>query len=269
MVKLIATDLDGTLLRENKDLPRGIFALIEELDALGILFAPASGRQYANLKTLFEPVAEKVVFVCENGALVKYRGRTLYLDPIEEKALKPALDEIRALPHLFPMLCGEKCAFIESSAQPFYDYAVQSYTNCKKVDCLDSVIGKEDICKIAVYDELSAAENCIKVLPRRLPKLRTILSGADWCDVSAPTADKGAAIRFLRGCFGLRREECVAFGDQMNDYEMLLECGKAFVTENAYPPLKKLIPHTVPSNEEEGVICKIRELIREEKGERI
>lgn len=267
MFKFIATDLDGTLLNDNKKLPQEIFPLIEQLYSHGVLFAPASGRQYANLKELFAPVADKVIFICENGALVCYRGETLYCNPIRETYLKSALDEIRALPHLFPMLCGTENAYIENTEQPFFEQAVHSYTNCVRVENLDGVIGLEDVCKIAVFDEIAAAENCIKVLPRRLPKLRTILSGNDWCDVSDPTANKGEAMKFIRKEFHLKKSECVSFGDHMNDYEMLVESGKAYVTENAYPPLKKLIRHTVPSNSENGVLIKIKEIL-DDMGER-
>lgn len=267
MTRFIATDLDGTLLDKQGRLSEEIYPLVEQLYEAGILFAPASGRQYANLKKLFEPVHDKLVFICENGALVKYRGKTVFLDPIPNERLKRALDEIRALPHLFPMLCGTDYAYIENAETPFYQYAMASYTNCKKVDNLDDVIGKEDICKIAVYDAVAAAENCIKVLPQRLPELRTILSGYDWCDVSSPTANKGEAVKFIRSAFSLEKDECVAFGDHMNDYEMLLECGKAYVPENAYPPLKKLFPDTVPSNAEGGVMQKLKELLRQAQGE--
>ncbi len=263
MIKFIASDLDGTLLDSDRNLPEEIFPLIDALSERGILFAPASGRQYANLKKLFAPVADKVVFVCENGALVKYRGETLHLHPIKDLYLKDALREIRALPHLFPMFCGADCAYIENDDQPFYRYSMHSYTNCEKVDDLETVIGREDILKIAVYDEIAAAENCIKVLPQRLPGLRTIISGYDWCDVSAPEANKGEAMRVVRKAFRLKREECAAFGDHMNDYEMLVECGRPFVTENAYPPLKKLVGRTVPANTERGVITKIKEILAE------
>ena len=263
MVKFIATDLDGTLLDGERRLPEEIFPLIAKLKELGVLFAPASGRQYANLRKLFEPAANDVIFICENGALIKYRGKTLHCHPIRDQYLKAALDEIRALPHLYPMLCGTDYAYIENSEMPFFKYAMLAYTNCKKVPDLDEVIGEEDICKIAVYDEIAAAENCIKVLPQRLPNLRTILSGFDWCDISAPGANKGEAIRFIRKQFGLEKEECVAFGDHMNDYEMLRECGYAYVPENAYPPLKKLVGRVIPSNDEKGVIRKIEEIIAE------
>ncbi len=261
MIKFIATDLDGTLLDGARKLPEEIYGLVRQLHDAGILFAPASGRQYANLKTLFAPVADKVVFICENGALVKYRGETLHLSPIRDLYIKDALDAIRALPHLYPMLCGAECAYIENERQPFYRYSMDAYTNCKKVNSLDEVIGKEDICKIAVYDEIAAADNCIKVLPPKLPNLRTIISGTDWCDVSSPETNKGVAIRHIRTRFHLKREECVAFGDHMNDYEMLVECGRAFVPENAYPPLKKLVGRTIPSNEEGGVLITIKKIL--------
>mgnify|MGYP006066775227 CR=1 FL=1 len=263
MIKFIACDLDGTLLDGEKHLPEEVFPLIRRLKDLGVLFAPASGRQYANLKQLFAPVEQDVVFICENGALVKYRGKTLHLSPIPDRDVRDAIREIRALPHLFPMLCGANFAYIENSEMPFFQYAMLSYTNCKKVENLDDVVGKEDICKIAVYDEIAAAENCIKVLPQRLPRLRTILSGFDWCDVSVPDSDKGEAIRFIRRAFSFEKEECVAFGDHMNDFEMLCECGSAYVPENAYPPLKKLIGRVIPPNTEGGVLQKLRAIIDE------
>ena len=260
MIKFVASDLDGTLLDDKRELPGEVFPLIRRLTALGVLFAPSSGRQYANLKKLFAPVENDVLFICENGALVKFRGKTLHLSPIRDRDALDAVREVRALPHLYPLLCGADCAYIEDTAMPFFKYAMLSYTNCKKVERLEDVIGKEDVCKIAVYDEIAAAENCIKVLPQRLPNLRTILSGFDWCDISAPEANKGEAIRFIRKAFRFAREECVAFGDHMNDYEMLIECGHPYVPENAYAPLKKLIGKTIPSNAEGGVMTAMEQL---------
>lgn len=261
MLKFIATDLDGTLLDGDRRIPQEIFPLIRELKKRGVLFCPASGRQYANLEKLFSPVKDDVLFMAENGALVRYRGETLYLNPIPDELIPDALGAIRSVPKIFPMLCGSENAYIENAEEPFNTYARFSYTNCVKVESLESVIGKEKICKIAVYDALGSHNNCIKYLPEKIPFLRSILSGADWCDVAALNANKGDAMRFIKEKFSFKKEECAAFGDHMNDYEMLLECGSAFVTENAYPPLKKLIPRRVPSNREGGVVQKLKELL--------
>ena len=261
MIRFIACDLDGTLLDGNGRLPEEVFPLISALTARGVLFAPASGRQYENLRKLFSPVADSVLFLCENGALVKYRGKTLHLAPIGDGLVKDALDGIRAVPLLHPVLCGTESAYIEEDAEPFRTLSCEAYTRCKMTRSLDEVIGKEPICKIAVYDETSAADHCIKVLPQRLRGLRTIISGDKWCDVSAPEANKGTAIGKVQEIFGFTREECLAFGDHMNDYEMLSECGTAYVPENAYPPLRERIGETIPSNTEGGVLKKLREIL--------
>lgn len=74
-IKLIACDLDGTLLHPGEREPRSeAFELIDELHRRGIVFMPASGRQYASLRYLFAPVADELAYVCENGALVMSEG---------------------------------------------------------------------------------------------------------------------------------------------------------------------------------------------------
>ncbi len=269
MIKLIASDLDGTLLDGEKRLPEEIFSLVEELYQRGVLFAPASGRQAANLEELFAPVFDKVVFLCENGALVRQKGRTLYCNPVPDEEIKKVLDTVRSLPHLLPMLCGTDYAYIEDEEEPFRSLSHRFYTNCKNVRNLDEIIGKEKICKIAIFDTVGAAENCMKVLPQRIPELRVIQSGFEWVDVSAKDANKGEGLKFIQQAFSFTKEECVAFGDHMNDYEMLLECGRPFVPENAFPLLKERFHSVVPPHTEGGVITQIKQLIRELDGETV
>ena len=67
-IKLICSDIDGTLLQYGKkELEDEIFEQIRELHRRGILFCPASGRQYTSLRKLFAPVADCCVFLCENA----------------------------------------------------------------------------------------------------------------------------------------------------------------------------------------------------------
>ena len=71
MIRLVASDIDGTLLPYGGTaIPEEIFAEIDRLAGKGILFCPASGRQYTSLRRLFAPVADRVPFLCENGAVV-------------------------------------------------------------------------------------------------------------------------------------------------------------------------------------------------------
>lgn len=268
MLKLIASDLDGTLLDGEGRLPAEVFPLIEALAGRGALFAVASGRQYACLAQMFAPVADKVVFLCENGALVRYRGKTLRLAPVPDALLSGTLDAIRADEALCPILCGTECAYFDRDDADFYALTAAAYPALQKVDDLKDVIGREHVCKISVYDGRGAAEYCLRTLPKKLPALRTQISGKVWCDVSAPEANKGHAFAFLRRYFSLNIEECATFGDHMNDYEMLKECGHgyAFVPENAYPPLKKAFPNVIPANTRGGVLTTIRTLLSQATG---
>ena len=78
MIKLVASDLDGTLLFKGaQSLPEEIFPLIRQLKKMGILFVAASGRQYANMKKMFRPVVDDMAFISENGALAVYNEKEI------------------------------------------------------------------------------------------------------------------------------------------------------------------------------------------------
>ena len=79
-IKLIAADLDGTLLDSRKRFSPNLPALLQSLRAHGIRFAPASGRQYYNVLGLFGD--ENMTYIAENGAMVFENGRCLFVDEL-------------------------------------------------------------------------------------------------------------------------------------------------------------------------------------------
>ena len=89
MIKLVASDLDGTLLMKGaQSLPEDIFPLIRQLKELGILFVAASGRQYANMKKMFAPVADDMAFICENGGLAVYHENVMYQNYFDQNLVR-------------------------------------------------------------------------------------------------------------------------------------------------------------------------------------
>ena len=95
MIKLIASDLDGTLLQGTGEISEEVVMQIKKLSQMGILFVAASGRQYPNLRRLFEPVKDEIAYICENGALVVYKDQVLHKDvfnkDLEEELLNSNL----------------------------------------------------------------------------------------------------------------------------------------------------------------------------------
>ena len=264
MIKLIASDLDGTLLDPAGNLPAGIFDAIDELYEQGIVFCAASGRQLAGLRDLFAPVTDKILIMAENGALVAHDKEILYSRPLQRAQVAHALDAVRTLYGSHALVCTANCASYQQGSDEFLERVHASYLHCEQAD-LRAVAAREEVYKVAVYDELGPENSSMKALPRALPDLRVIQSGGNWLDISDKNAHKGRAMQFILELCGLRAEECAAFGDHMNDYEMLLAVGHPYVTANAFPPLRRLIGTVIGSNENGGVLHAMRQIAQGEQ----
>lgn len=262
MIKLVASDLDGTLLPPHKGLPEETFPLIEKLYDKGIIFAPASGRQLPNLKKLFAPVLDKIAIIAENGGLVWHSEKIIYANPTASDKVKYALDIIRQENGLYPLLSCEDCAYYESGNEKFIRMVNASYSSAKRVESLNEIADKVNVIKISVWDEFPpCATHGGKLLSPKIKDLRTMVSGFDWLDVSVANANKGEALKALMAHLDVLPDECEAYGDHMNDLEMLLECGRPYVTANAFAGLKEKIHNIIPSNADLGVIKKLKELL--------
>ena len=261
MIKFIACDLDGTLLPPSKIMPERTFEIIETLAKKGVIFAPASGRQLPNLLKLFAPVASKIAVIAENGGLGWYNNKVVYSNPTPCESVLYALDILRGESNLYPLLSCENCAYYENDYAPFVEVLHKSYSAAKKVESLEEVLKHETALKISVWDPLVSANHGGVILPQKIKGLRVMVSGYDWLDISIATANKGEALKALLSYFGIAPDECMAFGDHMNDLEMLKACSHPCVTANAFPALKEQIPYEVASNAEFGVIKKLEELL--------
>ena len=93
MIKLVATDMDGTLLDENSQVPPETFKIIRELREQGVHFCVSSGRRYSTLRWFFAPVADEIDYVAALGAQVFADGRFLDREVFNERDPSP-------LPHL-------------------------------------------------------------------------------------------------------------------------------------------------------------------------
>ena len=262
MIRLAVSDLDGTLLDSSGNLPKEIFPLIEELYEKGIYFCAASGRQLVSLEKLFAPVRDKIIFIAENGAICAFRGEIFFCKLLSPEKTRAALAQIEAIRDgsVYPLLCTPHCAYYQDDVQPFVSYVGACYLNTAH-RLFSDILKKTGVCKIAVYDARGPENNSMKILPQKLEGLRVIQSGADWLDISAEGVNKGVALGFVQKKFGFLRSECAAFGDHMNDYEMLLACEHSYVTENAFDGLKKLIGKTIPSNDDGGVLHALKKIL--------
>jgi len=263
-IRLIVADMDGTLLDDEKELHEHFWPLIEELHARGILFSPASGRQYHTLLREFEEIADEMVFIAENGSLVMRQGREISSDCLTRT---DALRLVRTLREAAAdgvdggvVVCGKYSAFIERSDQPFFEQVDKYYARLKVVDDLLPVID-DDVLKIAVYDFDSAEHRTLPVLSEFMDSHKVTVSGAHWLDVNTRTANKGHAISALQTAFGITPAQTMVFGDFLNDLEMMDTADYAFAMHNAHPLLRERAKFVAPSNNDNGVVRTIASIL--------
>lgn len=240
MIKLIASDLDGTLLQNGaQSLPEDVIPFIEKLSIEhGILFVAASGRQYPNLVRLFGSASKHMAFICENGSLVFYQDKLLISHPMEKSVALTISHDILSLPGCELQISGEKTCYLIPKNQRFVDRMVNHVKNDIKLLATPEE-HPEPYYKISVFEESGIAEgHGPELLARHKDKAQCTISGKAWLDCVAPDVNKGRALNELIETLGITSEECVAFGDNYNDLEMLNTVKYGYVMDNAIDEIK-------------------------------
>ena len=240
MLKLIASDIDGTLLQNGeKELSGQAVNQVKQLKEMGILFAAASGRQYATLRRLFEPVKDDIAYICENGAMVMYNGKILHKDVFDRVLAEEMMHSILNREDMEIIVSGEKSYYIQPKRKSFAEYMLQSVKG--NVTVVDNILEvQEDILKISMYRE-SGLEETLPYWKKLFgDKATVVTSGHAWLDMMPMSADKGKGIRVLQKHFLISADDCVAFGDNLNDLEMLHEVTYSFAMSNAKEKVKEI-----------------------------
>nr|WP_301282115.1 HAD family hydrolase [Corynebacterium aurimucosum] len=258
--QLVALDMDGTLLDDHGQLPAD-FAELQELAAhRGCELVPASGRQLATLKQMF-PQGE--TFIAENGSVVMRGGDIIATFPLPEATVHSAREASAAMDveHTV-VLCSPETAYVGRDASDAACAEISKYYKAVTwVDDLDAV-PDSNIIKIAIFCESGSEAHIYKPIVRAVPEDNVAVSGKVWLDVMARGVDKGAALVKLAELANVPITATVAFGDYLNDLEMLRAAGTAVAMENAHPQLKDLADIIAPPNTDNGVSTVLRQLLR-------
>ena len=255
--------MDGTLLDENGQIPSEFDELMAELKKRGVLFAPASGRQYHSLVHSFAQYENDFIFLAENGTLVRYRGETLHADIMEHETV---LSIFAAVPqdNIYKVFCGLNDAYILSSQDrpEFSGELGKYYTRATAVD--DFAKADDRPIKVSLFDPTGHADEVIYPLVKDFAdKLQVVVSSPQWVDLMSKEASKGAAVQVVQQRLHILPEECAAFGDYLNDAEMMTAVYHSFAMANAQPEIKKLARYQTESNAEHGVIKGIKRLMEQ------
>lgn len=247
-IKMICSDLDGTLLQYGrKTLEPEVFTLIEQLADRGILFCPASGRQYTSQKKLFAPVAERCAFLCENGGVLYKEdvciGKTPMPRALAEEIARDLWERSDGQGEV--MLSGQNCAYLMERGLGMLD-RIRFIGNQYKIIRNPSDV-PEEIVKVSVYLHEGVEKYADRFVPR-WQEANCAVAGPYWIDTTL--ANKGTGVQKLCEVLGVAPEEVLAFGDNYNDTTMLDLVGTPYIMDSAAAPLRERYPRHTPRPED-------------------
>lgn len=287
-MKLIATDLDGTLLNEQGEVSKENAQAIKEAIAQGCGFVVATGRSYGAANQPLQEVGITCPIISMNGA------RTYTSDKKIVRSVALDIEMARKIQDV----CQEEEMYLEfftnhgiySTSKEYFvevmiDVMKSANPNVSETEIREGAenrLQEEQVAFIENYDDLYAMENLeiFKILgfsleKERLDKVRMQFSekqavaitssGAINLEFNHPEAQKGIALETLASSMGVEMRDVMALGDNLNDVSMLKMAGLAVAMENAEEEVKEICGYRTKTNKEHGVAVAIEEMLGEDK----
>lgn len=260
-IKLVATDMDLTLLANDKSMPEGVDERIDALAEHGIVFCAASGRPGLALRESFPNHHADMAIVADNGASVYLRDELIYRDLIDRGLYHEVLSLAAATPGGVPVLCAFDDAYVLERDRGHEDVLSIYYRSITYVDSFDEL--DVDSNKISIYfPGWDSKRNLDEVYaPAFDTRLYLTCAGNEWLDFMNIGIDKGSGIRHLVEHLGIDLADVAAFGDTYNDIPMLDIVGHSYVMANAAEHMHAHGRFLAPSNNEAGVLTVIDRIV--------
>lgn len=234
-ITTIISDLDGTLLGQGTELDEEIFSIIRQLKKKGVAFVAASGRQYSNMRCLFEPIVEEIPFICENGSLIVRNDKTVYVQYIPRVLSFELIDDLLTIPGAETVVSSERKLYTLAGRKEFVAH-VSGFLRSKigMVETYHMVTG--EINKVSIWWPGGIPDQEADWLHKKYDdRLQVVDSGNGWLDFTMKGVSKGVAIRELAALEGFPLQQTLCFGDSENDISMFHECAVSYAMETAKP----------------------------------
>lgn len=284
MIKLIASDMDGTLLNNNHDIDKETVEAIRKAEEAGIIFAISTGRDYENVKPLLDKHKIFCQCILSNGA--EYRdeaGEILDVINIEEKHAKEIINIFKEN-KISARIFTEKGTFTTSTKEEALDEVIcrtmsfnkglnyeeakeislknEFYAKLKYIDDLDKFFEEGiEVRKFVAFNQNIQLIDKMKKVIGKYEELAVSSSFIDNIEVTDKKAQKGIILEEVAKKMGLKNQEVMILGDSFNDYSMFEIFQESVAMENAIPEVKEIAKYITDTNDNLGVAKAINHVL--------
>ena len=204
MIKLIASDMDGTLLNSNKHLSPSVHGVLKKLKDKGIIFVAISGRDIFSLKEIFKDIEIDIVYASNNGNYITYKDEVIFENYIENDMVDKVAKIIRKKAKHNTIYCSKDTTKVE-----------------------------DKMLKITTLGNKKIINRTLEAVNELNDKIMITKSGSTCFDICKLDGTKKQGIKILQDKFNVRYNETMVFGDHMNDLEMMSSAYYSYAMENA------------------------------------
>lgn len=261
--KFVGVDLDGTLLKNNKDLSPANKSAIKLANEKGIYIVPITGRPFSGIPSCILELDEIEYIITSNGAeIVRLAdNKTIYSAPISNDKSVQLLNEATKRGFYIEVF-ADRVGYIEPMTMelhkkryegtPIYDYLSSSR---RVVDSVCSLFSDDNKCA----DEIFLTANSTKKRDEFLEiisadsSLEACILGDNYLEITKRGTNKGEAMTFLCDYLGVDKNSTIVFGDGENDFSFFNKAAFSVAMENANASLKQIADYVTLSNDNDGV----------------
>lgn len=257
MYKLVAIDLDGTLLNSNKELSKDNIDAIKKASKMGVNVVICTGRPYDGYKKYLEMLRldnMNSYSVSFNSALIFRNNKTIIsktcLKGYNLKEIYNLSLKINANIHAFDM---DGVITPKMSKYTLREVTINDIPY--RIKDFNSIPDDLDIIKVMLIDEPEVLDNYIKDIPKEFfEKYNVVRSAPFFLEFLNKSADKNSGVSFLAKYLNIGEDEIMTIGDAGNDYNMIKNCKMGVAMKNSMPFVKEAAKYiTNNSNNESGV----------------
>ena len=260
-IKLIATDIDGTILKYTGGFNKDVIDCIQNLDKSGIKVVLVTGRMHKSAQKIADELGLKTPIVSYQGALVRNKEQVLYERYIPNETAKKILDwGLKQDIHINLYMNDD--LYVEKENDFTRKYASHQHIPFN-VQPFDSVT-LNNVNKILLID-YNDAEKVSRVsdkLQKDFPELYIVKSTDFFCEVCHKEATKGDGLKCIQEFYGVTKEETLAIGDHNNDLELLMSGGVKVAMGNATEQLKSIADFVTDTVENNGFIKAVEKFVK-------
>ena len=268
MNKLLAINLDGTLVTDDKQLTNRTIETIKKASEKGVKIMISSARAFYRLEKYIDALdlrKEGQYTICFNGAMIVENaiGNIVFSKNLEEDEVKEIIELGKKL-EVPMMLYAKQMNFVEQIPEILANNKAYKGVNFKIEKFENNDYSKEEnyVYRIAFIDKSEKIMDIRNKIPKEIIEKYEITSSVpEYIEFVKKGIKKSEAIKFIMEKYQIKQEEVMAMGDGENDIEMLKFAGLGVAMENASEDVKKVANVVTTSNNEDGVANAIEKYI--------